>query len=101
MNHPVACTLSLSELRARAGDLLPGLVRRADLVEVVENGVRLRFAGSPDDPLGAIVKVIDAERQCCRFLRFDLRIESVDDPVWLTVTGPAGTREFLSELLAE
>jgi hypothetical protein len=47
----------------------------------------------------AAVKTIDAERQCCRFLKFVLTTEPDGGDVWLEVTGPDGTREFLSTLL--
>jgi hypothetical protein len=45
--------------------------------------------------------MIDAERRCCRFLRFVVTVEPGDDSICLEVTGPAGTREFLDGLLAE
>jgi hypothetical protein len=47
-----------------------------------------------------IASMIDAERQCCQFLQFDLRLEPDEGPVWLTITGPEGTREFLNALLS-
>jgi hypothetical protein len=50
------------------------------------------------DALTAIVSVVDAERQCCRFLRFQITVEADEGPVCLDVTGPSGTREFLDNL---
>ena len=47
---------------------------------------------------GAIVEMIDAERQCCRFLRFRLTVEPDGDSILLDVTGPAGTKEFLDDV---
>jgi hypothetical protein len=43
--------------------------------------------------------VIEAEHRCCRFLRFLLLVEPGDGPVWLEVTGPQGTEDFLSALV--
>ena len=43
--------------------------------------------------------MIDAERQCCRFLRFDLRVEPDVGPIALELTGPEGTEAFLEALL--
>jgi hypothetical protein len=95
---PIACTLSASELRARGGELLPGLVRIAQFSEELPDGRRYRFA--PDaDTLHAITRVIENERQCCRFFRFRLTVDPDLGPFWLEITGPAGTREFLSQLL--
>jgi hypothetical protein len=48
----------------------------------------------------AAVRTIDAERQCCRFLKFALTVEPDAGDVWLEVTGPDGTTEFLSTLLS-
>jgi hypothetical protein len=98
-NLPVACSLPNGVLQARAKELLPGLARRAMSVDNVEGGVQLRFEASTE-MLQAIVQVIDTERQCCRFLRFDLSVEAGGAPMSLTVTGPPGTRDFLADLLS-
>ena len=43
--------------------------------------------------------MIDAERQCCRFLQFELSIAPDLGPLALTLTGPEGTQQFLEALL--
>jgi hypothetical protein len=58
----------------------------------------LRFAAA-SELLQAIVTVIDAERQCCRFLQFELTLEPDGGPVWLSLTGPPGTPAFLAALI--
>jgi len=65
----------------------------------IENGYRLQFPAGADC-LGAIAAMIDAERRCCRFLRFQLTVEPDEGPLFLDVTGPAGTQEFLSGIVA-
>ena len=93
---PLACTLDSGTLEARRDQLLPGLIAAADSREVLTDGVRLRF---PDpDILPRLLQVVDGERKCCRFLRFEVTLEPDLGPIWLTVTGPAGTREFLAAL---
>ena len=52
------------------------------------------------DVLTAIAQTIDAERLCCRFLTFAVTVEPDGGPIWLSVSGPPGTREFLDALLA-
>jgi acetamidase/formamidase len=47
-----------------------------------------------------ITRTIDAERRCCRFLRFQLTVEPADGPVLLDLTGPPGTREFVAALFS-
>lgn len=95
---PIACELTPAELEARRTGLLPGLLAQATERMALSNGFRWRFAPSTE-LLMAAVKTIDAERQCCRFLKFALTVEPGAGDVWLEVTGPDGTAEFLSTLL--
>ena len=95
---PIACTLGPAALEARRDDLLGALVRRADERIELPNGYRVRFA-PVDDILLTIAKVIALERQCCRFLTFDVTVEPDDGPIWLEFTGPRGTKEFLAGML--
>ena len=98
-NLPIACSLTPDAVAARRAGLLPGLAERADAREEIADGVRLKFAPS-GDVLRAIADVIEAERQCCRFLTFELTVEQDGGPVWLTLSGPEGTSEFLAALLS-
>jgi len=50
--------------------------------------------------LGAITAMINAERKCCRFLRFQVIVEPSDGPIVLELTGPEGTQEFLEAMLS-
>jgi len=97
-NLPIPCTLGPAALKARREDLLGGLVRRAAERVDVPNGYRVRFDPS-EDILSAIAKVIEVERQCCRFLTFEFTIQPDDGPIWLQFSGPAGTRELLAGML--
>jgi hypothetical protein len=60
--------------------------------------LHLEFAPS-GDTIVLIARVVEAERHCCRFLRFGMTVEPDGGPVSLDLTGPAGTRDFLSALL--
>jgi hypothetical protein len=99
MTTPIMCTLTPETMRARRDALLPGLVSRAERCEATENGLRLTFAAS-SDTLTAIAAVIDAERQCCRWLQFDLTVPPDGAPLVLTLSGPPGARDFLAALVA-
>jgi hypothetical protein len=96
---PVACTLSADELVARRDGLLPGLIAQATDRMTLDDGCRFTFASAPG-LLDSMARAIDAERQCCRFLRFQLVVEQDGAPITLDVTGPTGTREFLADLIA-
>ena len=62
------------------------------------NGYRVRFTPE-NEVLRTIAEVIEVERQCCRFLRFQLTVEPDGQSIWLEFTGPPGTREFLAGML--
>ena len=95
---PIECTLTPAEVAEMRNGLLPGLLARACAKESIPGGFRWRF-----DPQADLVKeaaaVIESEHRCCRFLRFLLLVEPGDGPVWLEVTGPEGTADFLPTLL--
>jgi hypothetical protein len=94
---PVVCTLTPAAVQTRREGLLADLVQRADVRHELPDGYRLQFAAS-DDILSGIARTVDAERQCCRFLRFTITVEPNGGPFHLDLTGPQGTREFLSAL---
>ena len=98
-NLPIACTLTPAELTAMRDGLLPGLLARASEKQPVPGGFRWRFDPNPTLIRDAAA-VIEAEHRCCRFLRFLLIVEPGDGSVWLEVTGPEGTTEFLTMLTA-
>lgn len=94
---PIVCSLTPEALSARREGLLADLMRRAEGSEELPNGLRLRFAAS-EQALSLIGRAIEAERHCCRFLRFALTVEPDGGPVFFELTGPSGTLEFLASL---
>jgi hypothetical protein len=96
-NEPIVCSLEPGALGSRRDALLPGLRERAERVEEIDAGYRIRFADASH--LVSVASVIDAERQCCRFLEFRLTVEAGGGPMVLEITGPTGAKEFLADLL--
>ena len=97
MTTPIVCALTPEAIQARRAKLLPGLVTRAEECTEMEDGYRLTFSAS-GEMLRLIAAVIEAERQCCRWLRFELVVAPEGGPITLTLSGPEGAREFLSAL---
>lgn len=95
---PIVCTLTPDALQARREGLLSGLLRQADDQEPLPEGLRLRFTPT-SETLATIARAVDAERHCCRFLRFRITVEPDGGPVFLELSGPPGTREFVAALL--
>jgi hypothetical protein len=96
MDLPVICTLTPDTRATWKAALLPGLVRHAESREDTADGVRFKFSA---DTFSMLVSTVEAERQCCRFLRFDISIEPAGGSIWLSLSGPPGTRDFLAALL--
>ena len=94
----MVCTLTPDALSARRQGLLSELLQRSAGRELLPDGLRLRFAPS-GEILSSIAKVVEAERHCCRFLRFTLTVEPDEGQFTLDLTGPHGTREFVAALL--
>src|SRR5687767_13045952 len=97
-DFPVACTLSPDAVQARRQGLLADLWQRAHSHELTADGLRVVFPAD-GETLATIARAVDAERRCCRFLRFVVSIEPDGGPVVLELSGPSGTREFLAALL--
>jgi hypothetical protein len=95
---PIVCTLTPDALRTRREGLLSDLVRQAEGHEDLSEDLRLRFTPT-GDTLSTIARAVEAERHCCRFLRFGISVEPDGGPMVLELSGPPGTREFIAALL--
>lgn len=98
MTMPIVSTLSPSDLRRRSSDLLPRLFVAADTVDQIEHGYRLVFADGTV-PLSHIASIIDAERESCPFLQFNLLVAPDFGTVTLDITGGSGTRTLLGAIV--
>ena len=92
---PVVCNLGARELAQRRAGLLAELRRHRQEIRWLPDGVALRYAAE-SGVLASLAEFLRLESECCPFLRFRLTIEPARGPLWLELTGPAGTREFLA-----
>jgi hypothetical protein len=95
---PTACTLTPDALAACRAGLLSDLLQRAEDREGLPEGFRLQLTPT-GETLASIVRVVEAERHCCRILRFGITVEPDGGPAFLELSGPPGTRAFLGALL--
>ena len=65
----------------------------------LDDGYAYRFP-SGGNWIADLAQLITFERECCPFLRFNLRLEPAEGPVWLELTGPEGTKSFLQSLFS-
>ena len=95
---PVICSLPDGELKERQANLLRKIMERVLETKPLDSGYAFRFAVD-DVLLSELVAVINAERKCCAFLKFKLEVFPAEGLVWLEITGPEETKEFLRKAL--
>jgi len=95
---PIACSLDGRALAGRQAALRTGVLADAEAVERLPDGYRWRFRDG-GDLMARLGAVIDAERHCCRFLRFAILADPDGGSITVDVTGPRGTIEFLETWL--
>ena len=70
------------------------LIRAVQGVQEVENGYEFTLP-SEAEFISKIAEFISNERLCCPFLKFTLNIMPNSESIFLSLTGPMGTQEFL------
>jgi len=92
---PLACNLGVfsTEDSKRHETLLNESLAAIREVREVENGYTVSFSSKN---LLTIADWISLERRCCHFLSFQIGFFGGDEPLWLTLSGPKGTKEFLT-----
>src|ERR1700751_1911661 len=97
---PVACCLPSAQLREREGTLLAQFRSAVSATEELADGYAFRLPGD-GKTIALVAAVISAERECCPFLAFEVNAHPNAGPVFVRMTGPAGTKEFLRAVLCK
>ena len=95
---PVACCLTSAELRERAATLFAQFRSAVIGIEELQDGYAFRVPGD-GKWISMIAEMIVAERECCLFLTFELVAQPNMGTVIVSVTGPAGAKDFLKTVL--
>jgi hypothetical protein len=97
---PIACSLTTEEFSDRAATIL-ALFKSATIeTEELKEGFAFRLPGDSKS-IELAAKVIAAERECCRFLTFEMTAFPDMGAVIVRVTAPGGAKEFLKALLCK
>ena len=94
----IVCKLTAPELQARKATVIASLKKEMLETKVTEEGVSFRFPAS-DTMFDQLTEFIKTERQCCSFFQFGLRVKSEDQSIWLDLSGPEGTKDFIQHEL--
>ncbi len=94
----LCCTLDAEEGERRRVELERGLMAMVLEHRELADGVALRLPAT-EDARAAVEAFIVFERECCSFLTFVTRDGGRGD-LWLELTGPDGTVDFLHSQLA-
>jgi hypothetical protein len=94
MSIPIACSLTDSELQERRRSVLQKVRNAVTEFRELESGYAYCIL-SDENRLAELATLVSFERQCCPFLRFAITVEPENGPIWLEMTGPDGTKEFL------
>ena len=97
---PIACSLEAGELAKRGVSLRDELFGHVEERQELPDGMRYRFPGS-DEFKDKLLAFAAAERTCCAFFRIELAFEPGLGPIWLTLTGPAGVKDFIQQTFEE
>jgi hypothetical protein len=94
---PIACRLSDPEFRQREATILAQFKSAVIATEELPDGYAFRVPGDKKG-MALVCELIVAERECCRFLTFELAAQPNMGPLIVRVTGPAGTKDFLKTI---
>ena len=95
---PIACSLTSTELREREATLLAQFRAAIVKTEELQDGYAFHIPGD-GERIRQLTELIVAERECCPFLVFEVSAPPDMGPVTVGVSGPTGTKEFLSSPL--
>jgi hypothetical protein len=94
---PFACdrfALSPADRKRHFDELGPTLRSLKTAVRELPDGYAFQFPADPKT-VQLVAEWAIGERACCPFFDVDLRMEREGGPVWLTLTGRAGTKDFI------
>ena len=92
---PLSSKSDIDRAASAAAEALPGW-RRTPPGDRIQPLFKLKQL--LEENIEDIARTIDSERECCPFLQFTLTVEPASGPIHLDLTGPSGTREFLTGL---
>jgi hypothetical protein len=97
-NLPIACTLTDEQLADRRKEIDADVAGVVESVTELPDGYEFHFSNS-EEWAGKLIHFIKQERQCCRFLTFELIFQPDEGPISMRLRGPDGAKEFIKTMI--
>lgn len=89
----LCCTFNQPQDIAHRGALIKALFQSVLERHELEHGFAFRLNGDAATER-KVFEFVAMERDCCRFLSFQINLAAERRPIWLKVEGPNGVKEF-------
>ena len=93
--RPIACLLSEADQARRGAEIADRLFAHAAETRELADGYAARLPGG-DEWFDRVAAFVAAERRCCPFFRFEIVSEPDGGPIWLSLRGEPGVKEFVA-----
>jgi hypothetical protein len=90
----LACKLTTPELQLRKKTVIATLKSKVLERKETKKGIRYKFDDS-DEMMDLLTSFIKTERLCCEFFIFTLSVGNEKGAIWLELSGPEGTKDFI------
>lgn len=97
-NTEIACQLTPAALQERKAAIYKNVKEQVLQIKELDNGYAFKYPGT-DATLDWLMEFIKTERACCSFFVFGLTVAGDQSEIWLELTGPKGTKAFITNEL--
>jgi hypothetical protein len=95
---PIACTLTDDERASRGEEIDNNISVGVQSVTELLDGYEFFFPAGDEWP-ARLLNFINQERECCRFLTFELLFQPDKGPISMRLRGPGGAKEFIKTMI--
>ncbi len=97
-NLPIACTLTDEQLAGRREEIDGNITGGVESITELPDGYEFHFSSS-EEWAAKLITFVKQERQCCRFLTFELIFQPDEGPISMRLRGPDGAKEFIKSMI--
>jgi hypothetical protein len=96
LHLPIICTLPEAEMTERRRTVLDPIKDAVIESEELPDGYAYSFSAS-SEVLAQLSRLVEMERQCCRFLTFRIVVEAGNGPIRLEVVGTPEAKSVIAD----